>query len=338
MKRQIAQGARSTLKKLRHFLKTNKTVRGLLYDLDNRESFSSLLMHERIIADAVRVDAYREAIRRHVKPGDTVVDLGTGTGILSLFASERQPRRIYAIDHSEFIDVARQIAEHNCVSNITFIRINSREFTPAEKVDVIIHEQLNGALFGENMIDNVMDLKRRILKPSGILLPGKFELYLEPVCMKPSYRVPYIWERPLHGLDFGFLRQSSNISKYKNIEYQCSVASPESVDFFLCRPVPLLAFDMNAWSNSPELPSVVKVSRRVIRPGQMDGMYLYFRVIFDDETSFDTSPFSPKTHWPNYFFRTESRVFRENVEFSYTLEMGEITDVQKWNLTIEQRE
>jgi protein arginine N-methyltransferase 1 len=287
-----------------------------------------------MIADAVRLYAYREAIRRHVRPGDTVVDLGAGTGILSLFASERQPRQIYAIDHSEFIDVARQIAEHNRASNITFIRINSRDFTPDEKVDVIIHEQFNGALFGENMINNVMDLKRRILKPSGILLPGKFELYLEPVCLKPSYRVPHIWERPLHGLDFGFLRQSKDMEKYKTTGYGCWATSRECVDFFLCQPLPLLAFNMNAWSDSPELPSSVKLSRKVVRTGQMDGMFLYFRVIFDGDISFDTSPFSPNTHWPNYFFRTESRLLPENAELSYTLEMGEITDVQKWLLSM----
>jgi protein arginine N-methyltransferase 1 len=344
VKRLIATWIRFASRHLKRFLKSNKTVRNLLYDVDNVAWFSTLLAHEQMLADTVRLAAYRAAIRRYVTPGDIVVDLGTGTGILSLFASERQPRRIYAIDHSNLIEIAKQIAEHNHVNNISFIRVNSRDFTLTnERADIIIHEQLSGSLFGENMINNLMDLKRRVLKSSGIILPGKFELYVEPVCLKPSYRVPYIWERQIYGLDFGFLRGAPDIEKYKADGYQwrripspfMSYAVPrECVDYFLCRPVPLLKFDMNAWGDSPELPSLVEVSRKVTRAGQMDGLYVYFKVIFDSEISIDTSPLSPSTSWPNYFFRSEGQFYPQDAELSYSLEMTEITDIQKWRLSI----
>jgi protein arginine N-methyltransferase 1 len=334
--RQITQGARFAFRELKRLLKANKTVRSLLYDLSNSESFTDLFLHERMIADTIRVDAYRKAIARHVQPGDTVIDLGTGTGILSLFASDQRPRRIYAIDHSELIDIARRLAEHNNrASNITFIRVNSREFTPDEKIDVIIHEQISNALFGENMIENLMDLKRRVLKPTGIIMPAKFELYLEPVCIKPSYQIPFIWEQRIAGLDFGFLRQEKDTDKYKTKGYTCSPTPPEAVEFFLCQPQPLLAFDMNTWSDGSQLPTSIKMSRKVERAGQMHGMFLYFRVIFDEEIGFDTSPFSPKTCWRNYLLRTETRSFSESAQISYSVEMSDITDVHKWGLSLE---
>ena len=331
----IVKPIRLAFQRLLSFLKSSKTVRGLLYDSSNVAYFSSLWMHETMIADAIRIDVYREAIRRHVKPGDTIVDLGTGTGILSLFASERRPRRIYAIDHSDVIEIARLVAKHNRVDNIEFIRTNSRDFAPPEKVDLILHEQMGHALFDENMIENIFELKRRILKPTGKILPGKFEVYLEPVCLKTTYRVPYIWEREIHGFDFKFFRGTKHLEQFKGNGYDCPIIPAEGVDHFLCDPAPHLSFDMNAWGDRPELPRSIKVSRRTVRSGQMDGMLLYFRAIFDEETSFDTSPLSPKTHWSNHLFRTESRHMPSNAELSYALEIGNPLDIQTWRIALD---
>ncbi len=117
-----------------------------------------------MLADTVRNKSYHDAIKRYIKPGDVVVDLGTGTGILSFYAAEQKPKRIYAIDHSDIIKVARRIAEHNNISNIEFVQTNSRDFAPPENVDIILQEQMGDNLFNENMVQDVLDLKDRLLK------------------------------------------------------------------------------------------------------------------------------------------------------------------------------
>ena len=66
-----------------------------------------------MLADDVRFDAYRRAVAKHIQPGDTVVDVGTGSGVLSFLAATRKPAKIYAIDHSNFIEVAKYIAQKN---------------------------------------------------------------------------------------------------------------------------------------------------------------------------------------------------------------------------------
>src|SRR4051794_11391080 len=68
----------------------------LSLDNQNRQMFTKLYEHERMLADHVRLDAYYAAITKYVKQGDTVIDLGTGTGILSFFASRKAPKTIYA--------------------------------------------------------------------------------------------------------------------------------------------------------------------------------------------------------------------------------------------------
>ncbi len=110
----------------------------------------------------------------------------------------RQGTKVYAIDHSDFIHVAEQIAKHNGIDNIQFLKMNSREFTCPEKADYILHEQIGDDLFDENMIVNLLDLKQRALKDNGVIFPGRFELFLEPVALKNDYPVPFIWETPVH--------------------------------------------------------------------------------------------------------------------------------------------
>ena len=99
------------------------------------------------------------AIHRNVQAGDVVLDLGTGTGLLALMASRAGASKVYAVEHSDFIDVAREIAAHNGFTNIEFVRANSRDFTPPEPIDVVLHEQMGDELFNENMLENVLDLR-----------------------------------------------------------------------------------------------------------------------------------------------------------------------------------
>ena len=129
------------------------------YDLMNDENFAGLETHEEMLSDRVRVEAYHRGIHRHVAKGDVVVDLGTGTGLLAFMASRAGAKTVYAVEHSDFIDLAREIAEYNGFTNIEFIRANSREFTPPEPIDVVLHEQMGDELFNENMLENVLDLE-----------------------------------------------------------------------------------------------------------------------------------------------------------------------------------
>lgn len=326
----IVKPVRLLFRSLKKLLKSSKTVRNLLYDIENSSGFTSLYEHEKMIADAVRVDHYREAIQRHVKPGDVVVDLGTGTGILSLFAAQQNPGKVYAIDHSDFIEVARRIAENNGLHNIEFVKTNSRNFAPPEKVDIILHEQLGDDLFNENMIENLLELKKRILKDSGEILPGKFELFLEPVSLKQEYRIPFIWEKKIHGLDFGFLMDYPEIGKYKKEGYRFRNINPDAFGYFLCEPSPVLAVDLN---NAQDIPRTVEVARRVTRDGTLDGLCLYFRVIFDETNNFDTSPLSTKTHWGNRLFRVETRDCAADEDLVFTLSMDDIADADTWSVS-----
>jgi protein arginine N-methyltransferase 1 len=287
-----------------------------------------------MVGDAVRVDNYHAAISRHVKPGDVVVDLGTGTGLLSLFAAQQKPRKIYALDRSNIIDLARHIARHNNV-DIEFVFVDSRDFAPNEKVDVILHEQIQDELFGESMMTTVLDLKRRILGPNGRILPARFDFFLEPVTLNDDYRVPYLWENgTVHGVDFGFLKSDVDLRTYKAADYGVRWVAASALDHFLCEPEPVFSFDMNEMTSEDELPSVVESSKKVTQPGKMDGLLIYFRTIFDDDIHFDTSPLSTNTHWGTRLLRTEITNQAEGDEISFRVDLGDIRDTATWSVSM----
>ena len=82
-------------------------------------------------------------------------------------ASRAGAAKVYAVEHSDVIELAREIGRRNGINNVEFVRANSREFTPPEPVDVLLHEQMGDELFNENMLDNVIDLRNRVLQPGG---------------------------------------------------------------------------------------------------------------------------------------------------------------------------
>src|SRR5215468_7784267 len=132
-----------------------------------------------MIADEARMNPYLEALRRSVKSGCVVVDLGAGTGIFALFACRFGARRVYAVEPADAIKIAREIAAANGYADrIEFIQKLSTEITLPEQADVIISD-LRGLLpFLGNHISSIRDARKRLLKPGGTLIPQRDEVWV----------------------------------------------------------------------------------------------------------------------------------------------------------------
>src|SRR5881397_1050838 len=97
----------------------------------------SIIGYGAMVADRVRTDAYCEALRQAVKPGAVVLDIGTGTGIFAFLASYFGARKVYAIEPSDAIQLAREIAAANCCQErIEFIQALSTKVDLPERADV----------------------------------------------------------------------------------------------------------------------------------------------------------------------------------------------------------
>jgi protein arginine N-methyltransferase 1 len=331
LKRIISVATRAIFRTAIKIIKSNKSVYELVYDSANSQEFSDLYEHEKMLADKVRIDTYATGIKRLIKKADVVVDLGTGSGILAIFAA-RQGAKVYAIDHSKFISVAKKIANLNGVYNITFIKTHSKNFVPKEEIDIILHEQIGDDLFNENMVDNLLELKRRLLRRGGKIVPGRFHLYMEPISLYPEFRVPEFEEICIDGIEFS--RAAKEAQEYKSRKYSRRFVEPGGVSYFFGERSPIVTIDLNEIDDVFGFPLVFNASRQALRPGVLDGIYQYFEVVFDEDIRFDTSPLSSRTHWTNRLFRLPQREVATGETIEYVLEMEEIRRTDSWSVSL----
>jgi type I protein arginine methyltransferase len=139
-----------------------------------------LSYHARMLADVHRVDAYERAIRRLVKPGDVVLDLGCGTGILAMLAA-RRGARVHAVESMAVAGIAEElIAINGLADRITVHRADARTLEPVEPVDLVVSDFLGCFLIDDRMLPAVV-AAGRWLKPGGRFCPSHVELMIAPV-------------------------------------------------------------------------------------------------------------------------------------------------------------
>ena len=130
--------------------------------------------HGEMLADAARVEAYAAAIGRSVRPGDAVLEIGTGTGLFAMLACKAGARRVYAIEADDIIEVARANAAANGLADrIEFIHGLSTAVELPERVAVVVSD-LRGVLpLYESHIASIVDARTRFLAPGGGLIPHR---------------------------------------------------------------------------------------------------------------------------------------------------------------------
>lgn len=333
-KRAVTKAVRSTLGFAANRVASSDRLMTVVYDLMNETNFAGLAEHEEMLSDSVRVEAYHRGIQRNVRPGDIVLDLGTGTGLLAFMASRAGAEKVYAVEQSGFIDVAREIGHHNGFTNIEFVQANSREFTPPEPIDVVLHEQMGDELFNENMLQNVLDLRDRVLAPGGRLLPARFRLFVEPVSMRASMRVRRFWNIGLPGgIDLSAMERSPVAARFDTGRNEQLWARPGSVETTVDSPEPILEFDLHTLEGLTSLPTDHVVERTASADTIVDGSCVWFEARFDDATTLSTSPLDPVTSWGNRMFRLDREVTAGET-LRLHVHMGQLDDPSTWSVEV----
>ncbi|MFS8021175.1 putative methyltransferase [Helianthus anomalus] len=168
------------------------------------QSYSHVGIHEEMIKDRVRTDTYRTAILQHQKhiEGKVVVDVGCGTGILSIFCAQAGAKHVYAVDASEIALQANEVVKANKLSDrITVLHGRVEDVQIDEEVDVIISEWMGYMLLYESMLGSVIIARDRWLRPGGLILPSIAVLYMAPVTHPNRYAESVDFWRNVYGID-----------------------------------------------------------------------------------------------------------------------------------------
>ena len=254
-------------------------------------SVADIDWHREMLADRARVEAFRNAVAVSVKPGDVVVDIGTGTGLLALLAVRAGASRVYAIEQGEIIELARQIAIDNGIDGqIVFLRGHSTEISIDERADVLVSELIGSFGLDEDILSVLQDGCRRFLKPGGRLVPDALDLVLAPTEEGESYSTwstDYLRDM---GLDFTRL---ADLSQHRSIGVW---ANPEKL---LAPPTTVCTCDLRTASTAV-LESGAEVT--IARDGLLCGWLGWFEARYGGRPLIDTQPPITGSSWENVIF------------------------------------
>ena len=139
-----------------------------------------------MLKDGIRTESYRDFIyeNKDLFRDKIVLDVGCGTGILSMFCAKAGAKHVYAVDNASIIDKAREIIyENNLADIVSCYRGKVEDISlPVDVVDVIISEWMGYCLLFEAMLDSVIWARDRYLKkPGGLMVPSHCTIHLAPM-------------------------------------------------------------------------------------------------------------------------------------------------------------
>lgn len=255
-----------------------------------------------MLKDKPRQKAYREAIfsNKDLFSKKVVLDVGAGTGILSIWCAQAGARKVLAVEASNLSNLAKETVKENGLEDVVQVynsMIEDFELPSGiEKVDIIISEWMGFYLLHEGMLDSVIFARDKFLKEDGLIFPDKAIIYLA-LCSVPSLFESF---DELDGVKMSNFGKQLRLQKSKKPEVlvvpENDVLSKESAVSFLD------LHDIQVEDlNEIEFKEVVVAKK----PGKLQGVCVYFDVMFptkDDDLQSETvvlrtSPESEPTHW-----------------------------------------
>lgn len=258
------------------------------------DSYSHFGIHEEMLKDVVRTKTYQNVIYKnsHLFKDKVVLDVGAGTGILSLFCAKVGAKHVYAVECSTMAGMAQEIVKSNGFSNvITVIKGKIEEIDlPVSQVDIIISEWMGYFLLYENMLNTVLYARNKWLVNEGLVFPDKASLFLTAI-EDADYKEDKIefWNR-VYGFDMSCIRKQAmseplvDIVDSKQVVTNCQLLKTMDIS------------KMDAGDASFIAPFKLVAER----DDYIHAFVAYFDVSFSKchkPISFSTGPKSRSTHW-----------------------------------------
>ncbi len=141
-----------------------------------------MAIHGAMLADARRNQALAQSLVAAVRPGDVVIDLGAGSGLLAMVAARQGARKVYAIERSSMAALARRLVAQNGYQDvIEVVQADSFDWQLPERAQVLISETLGFAVFDEQFRACVADARDRMLVAGGRIIPERIDVHAAPV-------------------------------------------------------------------------------------------------------------------------------------------------------------
>lgn len=266
-------------------------------------TYSDLSMHRWMLRDRVRNESYRKALLHAVHEGDSVLDMGAGTGILSLFAAAAGARKVYAIERTMTANVARRIAATNGLSErIQVLQTDLEDADLPEKVNVLVSEWMGGFGVDENMLAPLVIARDRWLAEGGRIVPERVTAMMAPAWVKTFDEDLAYWRTKPHGVDL------SDLSELRTQEI---LESHEGLvpDDLLAEAQPMWSHDAYTCTlEEADRAFVAKLTFVTSRAGKFSGLAAWFNADMGGGEILTNAVGAPDTHWGRTVFPLERTI------------------------------
>ncbi|KAJ3140894.1 hypothetical protein HK100_008433 [Physocladia obscura] len=290
-------------------------------------SYAETEIHETMLKDVVRTDSYRDCFysNKDFFKNKIVLDVGCGTGILSMFAAKSGAKHVYAVDNSTIILKAKEIAaKNNLADKITFIRGEIESITlPVAKVDVIVSEWMGYFLLFEGMFDSVITARDRWLAPNdGIMAPSHADILIAGLEDEEWINDKLNFWNDVYGFDYTPMKDTFctdgqvDVVSPRSIITEAvvlKVTASEGSEYKIVkseRSESYRKLDL-ATITSPELDFKTPFTLKFTKPGRLHALCGWFDIRFEfphkdaNPIFFSTSPMVKPTHWKQTSFPLE---------------------------------
>ncbi|CAL7948435.1 unnamed protein product [Xylocopa violacea] len=306
----------AAIKYLKRALRANPNFLPAERNLQNAFSMAVDRWHFPMLNDKHRNNAFAYAIRKRISQGyDTVLDVGTGTGLLSLYAQNAGAKKIYACECSPaMLNIAQKVFETNDAKNIILLpKFSSDLIIPTdipERVKLVVTETFDAGLFGEHVIPSMMSVHSNVLDANGVVIPMGATLYIAAVeCEYIRYKSSVIFDKVKHSCPLNF----DNLSVLLDEEYYDTENLKNVKVSYIVEPIALFTINFNNLSdlqqfNTDGIKNIINVKCK--QSGTIDGLITWFKLHLDEEITIDTS--EKKSCWQVAVFPTVPELWNKN--------------------------
>lgn len=270
-------------------------------------SYSHFGIHHEMLSDVVRTRAYQDAIVKNpqVFTGKEVLDIGCGTGILSLFSATAGARRVLAVDESDMAFYAMTIATENKLQQQIEVDKRKLEELPTDrKYDIIVSEWMGYFLLFEGMLDTIIYARKNLLAPGGLILPNRCSLTIAGISDRQFYQKHvYFWDDV-----YGY-----KMTSLKHVCMQEAIISVVAADKIITEPCDIKHIDVMTCTLEETQTFESTFSLRCTKASDVHAICGWFECYFDAEcltekVCLSTSPRTQETHWKQTLFLLKSPI------------------------------
>lgn len=277
--------------------------------------------HAGYVGDKIKIEAYRSALAA-LAPGQVVLDLGTGSGLLGLLAAQAGATHVYAVDSGAILGVVREVVTANATTSIDLIRGASTKIDLPQRASLAVCDQIGGLVYDAGVLHYFADARKRLLTDDAVLIPSNFRLFVAPATCQSVRDQIALWRSGPAGFDFSAFATAAVNTEHRISGGACAVLG-----------TPVCVGAVEADHIDPILGEGVST---IAEQGQFDGIVGWFEADMGGGAMLTNEPGSPQRfhRWCNFYPIDEAVVLDAGDRVHVSVDIRPLSYIATWKITI----